>query len=76
MQLFATFIIKRMFNELRGEFGPTDFLCQTLPRHIPPARGISAGGRTTLLPGQTPAEEFAMLVHEVAQLCGVGSYVV
>jgi antirestriction protein ArdC len=33
---------------------------------IAPARGTSAGGKITLLPGQSPAEEFATLVHEVA----------
>ncbi|MCI0723064.1 MAG: ssDNA-binding domain-containing protein [Acidobacteria bacterium] len=33
---------------------------------IAPARGTSAGGKITLLPGQTTAEEFATLVHELA----------
>ncbi len=33
---------------------------------IAPARGTSAGGKITLLPNQTPAEEFATLTHEVA----------
>ncbi|MGA8144284.1 MAG: ArdC family protein [Candidatus Acidiferrales bacterium] len=33
---------------------------------IAPARGISAGGKITLLPGQSPAEEFSTLAHEVA----------
>ena len=33
---------------------------------IAPARGESAGGKITLLPGQSPAEEFATLAHEVA----------
>jgi antirestriction protein ArdC len=33
---------------------------------IAPARGTSAGGKITLLPDQTPAEEFATLAHEVA----------
>lgn len=33
---------------------------------IAPARGTSEGGKITLLPGQTPAEEFATLAHEVA----------
>src|ERR1700727_4101220 len=31
-----------------------------------PARGTSAGGKITLLPGQSPAEEFATLAHELA----------
>jgi len=33
---------------------------------IAPARGISSGGRITLLPGQSPAEEFSTLAHELA----------
>lgn len=34
--------------------------------NIAPARGTSSGGKITLLPGQSPAEEFATLAHEVA----------
>ena len=33
---------------------------------IAPARGLSEGSKITLLPGQTPAEEFATLAHELA----------
>jgi antirestriction protein ArdC len=33
---------------------------------IAPARGTSSGGKITLLPGQSPAEEFATLAHELA----------
>jgi antirestriction protein ArdC len=33
---------------------------------IAPARGTSAGGKITLLPGQSPAEEFATLSHELS----------
>jgi antirestriction protein ArdC len=33
---------------------------------IAPARGMSSGGRITLLPGQPPAEEFSTLAHELA----------
>ena len=33
---------------------------------IAPALGMSYGGKIVLLPGQTPAEEFSTLVHEVA----------
>jgi hypothetical protein len=33
---------------------------------IGPARGVSAGGKITLLPGQSPAEQFATLAHELA----------
>src|SRR5260370_25769528 len=33
---------------------------------IAPARGMAEKGKITLLPGQTPAEIFATLVHELA----------
>jgi hypothetical protein len=33
---------------------------------IAPARGVSYGGKVLLLPGQTPAEEFSTLTHELA----------
>jgi len=33
---------------------------------IAPARGTSAGGKITLFPGQSSAEEFATLAHELA----------
>jgi len=33
---------------------------------IAPARGMSSGGKITLLPGQSPAEEFSTLAHEMA----------
>lgn len=33
---------------------------------IAPARGRSAGGKITLLPGLSPAEDFATLAHELA----------
>lgn len=42
---------------------------------IAPARGTSAGGKITLLPCQSPAEEFATLAHELAHLCGDEIYV-
>ena len=43
---------------------------------IAPAMGVSYGGKIVLLPGQSKAEEFSTLVHELAHLCCVGSYVV
>jgi hypothetical protein len=42
---------------------------------IAPAQGASYGGKIVLLPGQTKAEEFATLVHEVSHLCGAEIYV-
>jgi hypothetical protein len=42
---------------------------------IAPALGMSYGGKIAIFPGQAPAEEFSTLVHELAHLCCVGSYV-
>jgi hypothetical protein len=42
---------------------------------IAPAKGLSHGGKITLLSGMQPAEEFSTLVHEIAHLCGAGIYV-
>jgi hypothetical protein len=33
---------------------------------IAPAKGLSFGGKITLLSGMQPAEEFSTLVHEIA----------
>ena len=33
---------------------------------VAPARRVSSGSKITLLPGQSPAEEFATLTHELA----------
>jgi hypothetical protein len=38
--------------------------------------GMSYGGKIVLLPGQSKAEEFSCLVHELGHLCSVGDYVV
>jgi len=45
---------------------PTNGIALEYSQDIAPARGISAGGKITLLPGQSPAEEFSTLAHEVA----------
>lgn len=42
---------------------------------IAPAKGTAERGKITLLPGESPAETFATLVHEMAHLCGDEIYV-
>ena len=42
---------------------------------IAPALGASYGGKIVLLPGQSTAEEFSTLVHELSHLCCVDNYV-
>jgi hypothetical protein len=42
---------------------------------IAPALGMSYGGRIAILPGQSKAEEFSTLVHEMAHLWWGRSYV-
>ena len=42
---------------------------------IAPAKGLSYGGKITLLSGMQPAEEFSTLAHEIAHLCGAEIYV-
>jgi hypothetical protein len=42
---------------------------------IGPAKGLSHGGKITLLSGMQPAEEFSTLVYEIGHLCGAEIYV-
>jgi len=42
---------------------------------IAPAKGLSHGGKITLLSGMLPAEEVSTLTHEIAHLCGAEIYV-
>jgi hypothetical protein len=42
---------------------------------IAPAKGLSHGGKITLLAGMQPAEEFSTLVHEIAHSRSGESYV-
>jgi len=46
-----------------------------LSERIAPAKGLSHGGKITLLSGMQPAEEFSTLTHEIAHLCGAKIYV-
>jgi antirestriction protein ArdC len=47
-------------------FAETQAIAVEYSDEIVPARGVSSGGKITLLPGQSPAEEFSTLAHELA----------
>lgn len=53
-------------REHLAEFTARQGITLEYSEEIAPARGVSSGGRITLLPGQSPAEEFSTLVHELA----------
>ena len=63
------------YRERLGKFIAEQGIAFEYSQDIAPARGTSAGGKITLLPGQSPAEEFATLAHELAHLCGDEIYV-
>jgi antirestriction protein ArdC len=54
------------YRERLGKFIAQQGIALEYSQDIAPARGTSAGGKITLLPGQSPAEEFATLAHELA----------
>jgi len=56
----------REHRERLGRFVTDQGILLEYSQDIAPARGTSAGGQITLLPGQAPAEEFSTLAHEVA----------
>jgi antirestriction protein ArdC len=56
----------REYRERLGNFVTEQGIVLEYSQDIAPARGTSAGGKITLLPGQSPAEEFATLLHEYA----------
>ncbi|MGH7743910.1 MAG: ArdC-like ssDNA-binding domain-containing protein [Candidatus Dormibacteria bacterium] len=56
----------REYRERLAKFVGQQGIALEYSEDIAPARGTSAGGKITLLPGQSPAEEFATLSHEVA----------
>jgi antirestriction protein ArdC len=56
----------RGYHERLAKFVAEQGIALEYSQDIAPARGTSSGGKITLLPGQSPAEEFATLSHEVA----------
>jgi antirestriction factor ArdC-like protein len=54
------------YRERLGNFVSEQGIVLEYSQDIAPARGTSAGGKITLLPDQSPAEEFATLAHELA----------
>jgi len=56
----------REYRKRLGTFVADESITLEYSDDIAPARGISEGGKITLLPGQSPAEEFATLAHEIA----------
>jgi antirestriction protein ArdC len=56
----------REFRERLAKFVAQQSIALEYSEDIAPARGTSSGGKITLIPGQSPAEEFATLAHELA----------
>jgi antirestriction protein ArdC len=56
----------RECRERLGKFITELGIALEYSQDIAPALGTSAGGKIMLLPGQSPAEEFATLAHELA----------
>jgi antirestriction protein ArdC len=56
----------RDYRECLGKFVLGLGIALEYSEAIAPARGVSSGGKITLLPGLSPAEEFATLAHELA----------
>jgi hypothetical protein len=56
----------REYRERLAKFVADQGVALGYSEEIAPTRGVSEGGKITLLPGQSPAEEFATLAHEVA----------
>ncbi|MGH9436316.1 MAG: ArdC-like ssDNA-binding domain-containing protein [Candidatus Acidiferrales bacterium] len=54
------------YRERLAKFVADQGIALEYSEEIAPARGTSAGGKITLLPRQSPAEEFATLAHELA----------
>jgi antirestriction protein ArdC len=54
------------YQDRLGQFVAAQGIELCYAEEIAPARGMSEGGKITLLPGMSPAETFATLVHECA----------
>jgi antirestriction protein ArdC len=54
------------YEERLTRFVAAQGIALTYSDDIAPAKGISEGGKITLIPGMAPAESFATLVHECA----------
>src|SRR5580704_17125185 len=53
----------REYRERLAKFVAQQSIALEYSEDIAPARGTSSGGKITLIPGQSPAEEFATLAH-------------
>ena len=56
----------REYRERLARFVADEGIALEYSDEIAPARGMSLGGKITLLPGQCAAEEFVTLAHEVS----------
>ena len=56
----------REYRKRLAKFATDQIIVLEYSEDIVPGRGTSAGGKITLLPGQSAAEEFATLAHELA----------
>ena len=63
------------YRERLFKFVETQNVELSFSQQIAPAKGLSHGGKITLLSGMQAAEEFSTLVHEMAHLCGAEIYV-
>jgi len=57
----------RQYREHVAKFTTEQGIALEYSQDITPARGTSSGGKITLLPGQSPAGEFATLAHEIGR---------
>ena len=63
------------YRERLVKFVETQQVTLEYSEELATAKGLSYGGKITLLSGMEPAEEFSTLVHEIAHLWGAEIYV-